>query len=87
MSNIEALQETYGLLEHLVCELMVIFSGILCIVGIRHTNFKLICFKKLVLIYHKHALKFNSFKCYYHSIFHRSRFKIFEYFKSRSSLC
>ena len=45
MSNIEALQETYGLLEHLVCELMVIFSGILCIVGIRHMNFKLICLR------------------------------------------
>ena len=37
MSSIEALQESYGLLEHLVCELMVVFSGILCIVGIRHS--------------------------------------------------
>ena len=41
MSNIEALKESYGLLEHLVCELMVIFSGILCVVGIRHANFKI----------------------------------------------
>ena len=41
MNNIEALKESYGLLEHLVCELMVIFSGILCVVGIRHTNFKI----------------------------------------------
>lgn len=48
MSNIESLQETYGLLEHLVCELMVIFSGILCIVGIRHTNFILYCLRKSI---------------------------------------
>ena len=41
MNNIEALKESYGLLEHLVCELMVIFSGILCVVGIRHANFKI----------------------------------------------
>ena len=50
MSNIEALKESYGLLEHLVCELMVIFSGILCVVGIRHANFKISFVKFFILL-------------------------------------
>ena len=38
MSKIESLEESLGLLEHVVCELMVVVSGLLCFVGIRKLN-------------------------------------------------
>ena len=67
MSKIEALKESYGLLEHLVCELMVIFSGILCVVGIRHSNFKLIIGKTGFRV-----LEFIESKCYNRRFLHRN---------------